>query len=64
MDVDQSLIPRWVHRAARRRSLLALGLSLADVAALPVREADELLAVDAVFVRVQNEQNEKAGRSD
>ena len=48
----------WVRRAARRRALLAMGMSLTEQRDTPEQDIAELLAVHAVYVQVENEQNE------
>lgn len=57
------LIPWWVRRANRRRTLLGLGVSLTEQAAYPARELDELLRVNTVILLDQQRRTDEANRT-
>jgi len=59
---DESAMPGWLHRAARRRRLLQLGLSLTEQMATPTYELDAILAVDTVVHEWEADEQERASK--
>lgn len=56
-------IPLWIHRAERRRRLLALGVSLTEQQTFSTRELDEILAVQQTHQDAENDAQKKQSDS-